>query len=308
MPNVYRPEGTRIDTEENREAVGSIVALQEAMESGRILEGRATVCDNHHNLIVELGGWRGIIPRNETVLGIEDGSTREIAIISRVGKPVCFVVTEIAYEDGKPQVMLSRREVQLRCMQKYIANLEPGDIIEAKVTHLETFGCFVDIGCGITSLIPIDAISISRISHPSDRFRSGQTLRAIVKTVDENSRITLTHKELLGTWEENASVFSPGETVAGVIRSVENYGVFVELTPNLAGLAEPREGAQPGQHASVYIKSLIPDKMKVKLVIIDNFDAAHLPPEPNYFVSGDSIESWRYSPDSSRRVIETIFK
>ena len=57
---------------------------------------------------------------------------------------------------------------------RYIGSLRCGDIIDCRVTHLEPFGCFVDIGCGIASLIPIDCISISRISHPSDRFRVGQ--------------------------------------------------------------------------------------------------------------------------------------
>ena len=42
---------------------------------------------------------------------------------------------------------------------------------------------------------------------------------------------------MLGTWAENAALFSPGQTVTGVVRSVEDYGIFVELTPNLAGLA-----------------------------------------------------------------------
>ena len=138
-----------------------------------------------------------------------------------------------------------------------------GDIIDAKVTHLEQFGAFVDIGCGIISLIPIDMISISRISHPKDRFYVGQNIKAIVKSIDEN-RISLTHKELLGTWEENVASFEAGETVSGIIRSVEEYGIFVELTPNLAGLAELKSGVSPGQQASVFIKSMLPDKMKVK--------------------------------------------
>lgn len=56
------------------------------------------------------------------------------------------------------------------------------------------------------------------------------------------------------------------------MRSVEHYGVFVELAPNLAGLAEPKDGVKVGQQASVYIKNLIPEKMKIKLIIIDSFD------------------------------------
>jgi transcriptional accessory protein Tex/SPT6 len=66
-------------------------------------------------------------------------------------------------------------------MQNYISKLIPGDIIPAKVTHLEQFGAFVDIGCGIPSLIPIDAISISRISHPVDRFVPNQDIKVIIK-------------------------------------------------------------------------------------------------------------------------------
>ena len=92
-----------------------------------------------------------------------------------------------------------------------------------------------------------------------------------------------------------------------MVRSVEDYGVFVELTPNLAGLAEPREGIAVGQHASVYIKSLIPEKMKAKLIIVDAFDASyHTAPSP-YFISEGHISRWRYSPACSDRVIESVF-
>ena len=77
---------------------------------------------------------------------------------------------------------------------------------------------------------------MSRISHPSDRFRTGQDIYAVVTDVDQTLRVSLSHKELLGTWEENAALFSSGETVSGIVRSVEHYGVFVELAPNLAGL------------------------------------------------------------------------
>ncbi|MFQ9872008.1 MAG: S1 RNA-binding domain-containing protein [Oscillospiraceae bacterium] len=165
----------------------------------------------------------------------------------------------------------------------------------------------MDIGCGISSLIPIDSISVSRISHPRDRFRIGQMIRAVVRLVDPDGRITLSHKELLGTWEENAALFCAGETVAGIIRSVEDYGVFIELAPNLAGLAEPREDVAPGQHASVYIKSLIPEKMKVKLIIVDAFDAQYQPEPLHYFYTGEHLDWWRYSPAGCSRALESRF-
>lgn len=305
----YQPEGLLIDSMENKKAVSSLAALSEAMQQKKILEARAVICDAQHNLIVDLGCCKGIIPRMEGALGVSEGSTRDIAIISRVGKAVCFQITELTEDEQQnPVALLSRRAVQELCCSNYIANLMPGDIIPARVTHLEPFGCFVDIGCGISSLIPIDSISVSRISHPSDRFRVGQDIRAVVKAVDETGRVFLTHKELLGTWEENAALFSPGETVAGIIRSVEDYGAFVELTPNLAGLAEPREGIHPGQYASVYIKSLIPNRMKVKLIIVDAFDAEYDALEPEYFYTGDHMQEWRYSPDSSEKIIESRFE
>ena len=97
--------------------------------------------------------------------------------------------------------------------------------------------------------------------------------------------------------------------MSGIVRSVEEYGVFVELTPNLAGLAEPRPGVRPGQQASVYIKSLIPERMKVKLVIIDSFDAPAAPaPEPlRYYLTGGSIQRWDYSPAGCKKQVYTTF-
>ena len=224
-----------------------------------------------------------------------------------MNKTVCFKVTDIKDTPDGPLFILSRRKAQEECMEKFVAFLENGDIIPAKVTHLETFGAFVDIGCGIVSLIPIDAISVSRISHPCDRFFNGQDIFAVVKG-RENGRITLTHKELLGTWLENAGQFAPGETVSGVVRSVEPYGVFIELAPNLAGLAEPREGVYPGQAASVYIKAIIPEKMKVKLIIVDVFDSSGFPGKINYFIKSGKLDKWVYSTDSCGKDIETVFK
>ena len=303
-----KPEGWLLDTAENREALRTPGGLARAKEEDRILEARALICDSGHNLIVDLECMRGIIPREEGAVGLSDGTTRDIAVISRVNKAVSFKIMDIKHQpDGRNVAILSRRAAQEEAMRLYISRMRPGDVIDARVTHLEPFGCFVDIGCGIASLIPIDLISVSRISHPRDRFRVGQDIKAVVKSNEEKDRVCLTHKELLGTWEQNAAHFTPGETVAGIVRSVESYGIFVELAPNLAGLAEPKDGVCPGQSASVYIKNLIPEKMKVKLIIVDSFDAEYKPREPEYYISSGHIPRWIYSPTSCERVIETVF-
>lgn len=123
----------------------------------------------------------------------------------------------------------------------------------------------------------------------------------------ENGRISLSHKELLGTWEENASNFNPGETVGGIIRSVENYGAFVELSPNLAGLAELKDNLQVGSQASVYIKNIIPSKMKIKLIIIDTFDSENKPQKPKYYIESGHIDTFVYSPSGCEKYIYTKF-
>lgn len=304
----YRPEGCIFSTESNQRMISSYEGLAEAMEKGIILEAKAVLCTSTHDLIVELPCAKGIIPREEGAIGVKEGNTRDIALISRVNKAVCFKVKELALGDNDKLIAkLSRKDAQLQCTEEYISKLSAGDIIDAKVTHLEQFGSFVDIGCGIPSLIPIDVMSVSRISHPSDRFKTGQMIKAVVKGND-NGRIYLSHKELLGTWEENACQFRAGETVPGIVRSIENYGIFVELAPNLAGLAEPKEGVRAGQSISVYIKAIISDKMKIKLIIVDVCSESSEPMPLHYFTDNDRISIWQYSTEGSDKDIRTVFE
>lgn len=305
---MFFPEGHLSESLENKAALQSQASLAEAMHEKRILEARALMCDSKHNLIVDLKSMKGIIPREEGAIGIKEGAVRDIAVISRVNRPVCFMVQELFRdEEGKVTALLSRRAAQEKCRKEYINALSPGDVLNARITHIEPFGAFADIGCGIVSLLPIDAISVSRIEHPRERFTVGMDIRAVVRSI-ENDRITLSHKELLGTWEENAARFSPGETVGGIVRSIESYGVFIELTPNLAGLAELRENIYPGQQASVFIKSILPSRMKIKLIIIETFDGeAGKPKPPEYFFQGTHLEEFLYSPPQCEKQISTLF-
>lgn len=303
----YLPEGKLINTHDNMRTLSSVSNLREAKVTQKILEAKAVVCDQNHNLIVDLGVIKGIIPREEGAVGIKEGTVRDIAVISRVNRPVCFVITGFEEsDDGSTVAILSREKAQRRCMNDYIDKLSVGDVVPARITHLENFGAFADIGCGVVALMPIDAISVSRIEHPRERFTVGMDIKAVIKSI-ENGRISLSHKELLGTWQENVSNFSVGETVSGVVRSVENYGAFVELTPNLAGLAELRDGVKIGQQASVYIKSIIESKMKIKLIIIDTFDSDGAIGKPHYYYTDDHIDEFVYSPPQCEKHIATYF-
>lgn len=149
--------------------------------------------------------------------------------------------------------------------------LEIGQIVNGTVKEIKNYGAFVELEQGDTGLIYIEDLSVARIKSPAERVTIGQNIKVMVKYIDrDQKRINLSYKELLGTWEENAQKFKEGVTVKGIVRETEKCknGIFVELTPNLVGLAEYKEGIEYGQNVDVYIKRIIPDKRKVKLIIV----------------------------------------
>ena len=319
MCEIYCPESFPAPPS-NREDISSLAALERAMNEGKILKSNVLFCDSSMRLHIDLGGIRGIIERDETVFCRGTEAIKDIAVISRVGKQVAFKVIGFATERGETIALLSRKAAQKECNEKYVSSLRVGDVIPATVTHLESFGAFLDIGCGLSSLLTVDSISVSRISHPKERFSVGDRIYVVIKSKDaESGRIYVSMRELLGTWEENAAGFEVGQTVSGIIRSIESYGIFVELTPNLAGLAEIKEDMGEvneliGKKSAVYIKSILPDRMKIKLVLIDSCrqsEAFRAPSPIRYFCDTEQtkhIPYWRYSPAGSRKIIESIFE
>ena len=146
----------------------------------------------------------------------------------------------------------------------------------------------------------IERCSVSRITHCNQRFSPGQKIYTAILGIDrEARRINLTHRELLGTWAENAAGFRAGQAVTGIVRSVQPYGAFIELTPNLSGLAEPEGSLEPGQMVSVYIRSILPDKQKIKLTVLEQLDPRHVPPRLlRYYRTVGRLDRWEYAPGS----------
>ena len=134
--NDYFLAGRPADSyEQNKALCRSPAGLWEALRTGAILEARAFLCTQQHDLLVDFSFCQGIIPRQEGALGVADGSVRDIALLSRVGKPVCFVVQSIQQQpDGSIAPVLSRRAAQQRCWQQYLSSLLPGQVIPARVT------------------------------------------------------------------------------------------------------------------------------------------------------------------------------
>ena len=186
----FWPEGRRYATQENQHFLSSRAGLEAAWRQQIILEGLALRCDPTHALTVQLGDTVGVIPREECALGIREGSTRDIAILTCVGKAVSFVVTGFA--NGVPQ--LSRRLAQERALAQLL-QCQPGDILPATVTHLEPYGAFVDIGVHQDGLVHISQMSDKYIKHPLDLVKVGDVVEVKVLSVDlQKKRISLTMK------------------------------------------------------------------------------------------------------------------
>lgn len=245
--------------------------IKSAYQNGDIMNGFVTKCDSNYNLYVDLGNnIKGIIPREEVeAINVDEtGFPKPNICMNKVNKIVQFKVKDIKQED---LVILSRREVGKEALNWVKNDLKEGMVISGIVKNIRPYGVFVEIGGGVAGLLHIEDISVSRIKTPEERFKIGQKIKVMIKYIDRTrERIVLTYKELLGTWEENIKDFSEGDTVEGIVREEEKSknGIFVELKPNLVGLAEYKENIHYGQNVKVNIRKIIPEKKKVKLVFV----------------------------------------
>ena len=273
MMQAYRTEGNYRSA-----ARLSPAELRAAMANREILQATALAFDTQRQLRFEIGGVRAVMPFAQCADGAANGTVRDIAVLTRVGRPTCFVIEALdTDENGQPFYRLSRALAQQMCKADYLDTLQPGDILPCTVTHIEPFGAFCDVGCGISALLPIDCMSVSRISSPADRVSVGQQILCAVKNRDVQGRFVLTIRELLG------------------------------IAPNLAGLAESCTDLVPGQAVSVYIKNILPEKMKIKLVIVNHALSQRHRFELKYFITEGHLDHWVYSTPESPKRIETDF-
>ena len=123
----------------------SAAELRAAMASHEILQATALAFDTQRQLRFDLGGVRAVMPFVQCADGAENGTVRDIAVLTRVGRPTCFVVQALdTDEDGQPFYRLSRAEAQRMCKADYLDALSPGDILPCTVTHIEPFGAFCE--------------------------------------------------------------------------------------------------------------------------------------------------------------------
>ena len=106
----------------------TMAELRQAAARGDILQSTALACDNARQLRFQLAGWPAVMPYEECADGAAEGSVRDIAILTRVGRPTCFVIRGIHEEPGQPPVFeLSRTAAQQACRAQYLDRLLPHD-------------------------------------------------------------------------------------------------------------------------------------------------------------------------------------
>lgn len=262
----YTPEGWNYNTN-----VLTRDVIYNAIDNKDVLQGIVNSCDENYNLHVSLGnGIDAIMPRNEieAINANQDGCPRESLCTGKVNKFVQFRVKEMN-EDGC--VIISRKDVQKDALKWIKNDLQVGQKIQGIVKSIKPYGVFIEIGGGVVGLAHIEDLSVARIKSPSERVRIGQKIDVLVKSIDRNEgKVILTYKELLGTWEENVKNFKEKTHVKGIVRETEknNNGIFIELTPNLVGMAEYVDGLEYGETVDVYIKKIVPEKKKIKLIVV----------------------------------------
>ena len=236
----------------------------------------------------------------------EDSSNLSLtSVVSKIGKIIYCIVDSVDID--KNEVVLNRRKLQIYYKKNVLDKLQVGTILEAQVLSVASFGVFVDLGVGIIGMLPLADISITRIVNPKDIFKVGDSITVVYKGLVEKGYL-VTHKELLGTWKENLQEYNVGDYFQGVIREIKPYGLFIEITPNLSGLADYPEDVDVhlGDTVCVYLKSINEEKLKVKLQII-SVSSTPYKVKYKYLITEEVIKEWVYTPSNCIKEIKTVF-
>ena len=295
----------------------SLNFIKQAIHDRAILEGKVIRCSEDYTLTLKLGrDIFGEIPFSELEVLADGAVAKFVSATSKLNKHIKFIPKELVEnEDGTYTVKCSRKEAQQECIDNYIKKLIPGDVIDAKVLRVVKYGVFCDIGCGITALLPTNNISVTHVVNPETVLRGVSRLRVVVQYNNDPLKVQLTHRELLGTWEEESSKFSIGDTVPGTVLSVEDYGIFVRISQNLSGLAEISElHVETDDMVLVKIIDIKPENMKVKLVITERIEY-DTPEDANnarrmrfdYVIKDNHITDWEYNKETAKKHIASHF-
>lgn len=208
--------------------VGDWSEVAEGMVVDAIVTGH-----NKGGLECEVSRLRGFIPASQiSMYRVED-------LAQFVGQKFACVITEANPE--KRNLVLSRRAVLERekaeAKESMMASLEVGQVREATVRSLQSFGAFVDLG-GVDGLIHISQLSWDRLKHADEVLTLGQKVKVKIQRIDPaTGKIGLAFRDLAeNPWENVARDFPSRSTVKGTVTRLMEFGAFVRIAPGVEGL------------------------------------------------------------------------
>lgn len=249
----------------------SLKKLQQIQKDEQVVDMLVQDIDEHFNMVGIVGNSiKAIVPRQEasSILG-DDGFVEERHIVNKKGKLIHVCIKEIINGKDGIELVVSKKKLELKVRKWMYMHLKAGMKLKGTVVSTTDYAVFVDVGGGVTGVLKLQDISDVTMKSASEFFKIGQRIPVIVKKFDRDTgKIELSYKEFLGTFEQNISKIKEGDIIEGIVRNRIKTGVFVELKPNLIGLAEHVNGVEYGQKVLVNVKKIIPEKKKIKLIII----------------------------------------
>ncbi len=224
--------------------------------------------------IMNYGAFVKLEPGVEGLVHISEMSwTRRInhpSELVSLGDEIEVVVLEI--NKDKQEISLGMKQTETNPWMKVAEKYPPNTIIEGKVRNLANYGAFVEIEEGVDGLLHVSDMSwTKKISHPSEVLKKGDVVRCVVLSVDQDKmRVALGTKQLSeDPWiSAIPSTYIPGQIVKGKVTKITNFGVFVELEPELEGLLHVSELADhkvEDPHDEVQIAQ----EIEVKILRVD---------------------------------------
>jgi small subunit ribosomal protein S1 len=257
--------------------------LEQAMAHRIPVEGLVSG-ENKGGFDVQIGAVRAFCPGSQ----IDRRRPGErVPAAQYIGQRFLFRVTKI--ESGGRNIVVSRRELLEEEAAALAAQtwekLHVGAVVQGTVTSIRDFGAFVDLG-GVEALIHISELAYGRVKHPSEVLQVGQGVEAQVLKIEDaqtgRRQVALSLKALAADpWTTANERFPVGATVRGIVRRLEAFGAFVELTPGLDGLvhiskltldrrlSHARQAVSIGQEVEVTVLAVDPEARRINLSIIE---------------------------------------
>lgn len=240
--------------------------LQKDFEDGNAVEGTVT-SSVRGGLIVDVG-TRGFLPASLI-------SNRYVSDLKPyIGKTMKLKITEI--DPNKNRLILSHKDLveeeREEAFDKVASQLVVGDVVEGKVSRLTNFGAFIDVG-GVDGLVHISEISYKHVDKPSDVLKVGQDVKVKVIGIDnDRHRISLSIKQTEPSpFEQATADLNEGDIFEGEVKSLTNFGAFVEVADGIQGLVHVSEISN--KHVDKPSDVLkVGQSVKVKVLNIDQSD------------------------------------